>query len=344
MLDMMKDHRDTLDLRAFSSQFDSVRAATFRMLQDNTLDMVLTEIDRTDDSLFVDVELINKAGHKFPSAYPSRIAYVQIIATNDVGDTIFSSGLLDEGYELINRDIEFEPHYDLITSEEQVQVYEYVMADETGAETTVLSQADFPLKDNRLAPFGFTDTHFAYDTVGLYGQVLNDDDFNLTETGEQGSGTDITSYHIFTDGYVGPVDVKVSVYFQVTPPRWLESMFEYQSEDIDLFNWMYETADKDPVKVVCDSLMSTVSSIDELEVQEEIIVFPNPTYTGEIAITNRSNRSIERYEVMDASGRLVDSRDVRGNTVYVTLPSDAGIYFIRVRTRNQDKVLQILKY
>ncbi|NNC83382.1 MAG: hypothetical protein HKN79_07380, partial [Flavobacteriales bacterium] len=165
MLDMMKEHRDTLDIRAYAVQFDSVRAATMRMLQENTLDILITEEGRTLDSLFIDVELTNKAGHKFPSAYPSRIAFIEFVALEESGDTLFSSGILGEDYEVINRDAEYEPHYDLIDSEEKVQIYELVMADESGAETTVLSQADFALKDNRLAPFGFTTEHFAYDTT-----------------------------------------------------------------------------------------------------------------------------------------------------------------------------------
>ncbi|NND94142.1 MAG: T9SS type A sorting domain-containing protein [Flavobacteriales bacterium] len=344
MLDMMKEHRDTLDIRAYASHFDSVRASTMRMLQENTLDIALSELDRTEDSLFVDVELINKAGHKFPSAYPSRIAYVQFIAMKDNGDTLFKSGILDEEYELIERDEEYEQHYDLINSEEQVQVYELVIADETGAETTVLSQAEYALKDNRLAPFGFTDSHFTYDTVSYHGMVLDDDDFNLNDIGEQGSGTDDISYHIFTDGYMGEVEVKVKVFFQITPPRWLESMFEYSSEDIDIFNWMYESADKDPVEIVADSLLSTISSLAEIGEIDDIVVFPNPTYTGEIAISNRSNKSIDRYEVMNALGELVMSNNVRGNTVYLNIPEEAGIYFIRILSRNSEQIVQVLRY
>jgi hypothetical protein len=344
MLDMMKNNRDTLDLRASAAQFDSIKAATNRMLTENTLDMMLTEVERTDEIMKIDVELTNKAGHKFPSAYPSRIAYVQFIATEEGGDTLFSSGLLDEDYELIDRDLEYEIHYDVITSEDEVQVYELVMADESGAETTVLSQAEYALKDNRLAPFGFTDAHYTYDTVAMFGTVLDDDDFNLDEAGFQGSGKDVISYEVPINGYNGAVDVQVRVFYQVTPPRWLASMFDYESEDINLFRWMYESADKEPVEVVSETLVSTLTSLDQDLVLEELVLFPNPTYTGDVAITNTNGHSINRYEVYNLKGELVGQEEVRGNTIYLKLPASKGVYFVNAVCRGQSTVFKVLRY
>lgn len=345
MLEMMKEHRDTLDLRASEAQFDSVISSTIALLQTATLDMEIAELDRTSDTLFLDVELTNKAGHKFPSAYPSRIAYVQLVAVSAEGDTLFQSGMLDVDYELIGRDIEYEQHYDRIVSEDEVQVYELVMADESGAETTVLSQAEVALKDNRLAPFGFSDAHFTYDTVAYYGEVLSDDDFNVDEFGVQGTGKDNIAYHVPTDGYEGEIDVHVKVYYQVTPPRWLASMFEYSSEDIDLFQWMYEEADKDPVIVASAELVSSfVDGIAENTWDEDILVYPNPTVTGEIAISNRDGHSVDRYQVYDAGGRLVADQRVRGNTVYLQLPEASGFYFVRVESRGGAELFKVLRY
>lgn len=344
MLDMMKENRDTLDIRASGAQLDSIRARTLRMLQNETLDMLITEEFRDEDSLFIDVELTNKTGHKFPSAYPSRIAFVQFIALDDQGDTLFKSGVLDSEYELIERDFEYELHFDLIDSEDKVQVYELVMADESGAETTVLSQAHHALKDNRLAPLGFTDTHFAYDTTRHYGAVLNDDDFNKDEFGIQGTGKDLISYHMPLNGYQGEVNVRVKVFFQVTPPRWLASMFDYSSDDIDLFRWMYETADKEPVIVAEEELVSVVSGIGEVISSENILVYPNPAYTSEVAVSNRSGHAIDGYVLYDVSGKIIQSNMVlRQNTVFVRLTEAKGIYFIEVISRGSRYVVRILR-
>jgi hypothetical protein len=345
MLEMMKEHRDTLDIRASGAQYNSVISSTLDMLQNRSVDMLLSEVERTSDTIYVDVELTNKAGHKFPSAYPSRIAYVQVLAITAEDDTLFRSGMLDDEYELIERDDEYEQHYDHIVSESEVQIYELVMGDETGAETTVLSQADYALKDNRLAPFGFTDTHYTYDTVAYVGEVLLDNDFNIDGDGVQGTGKDLISYHIPLAGYSGSIEIQARVFYQVTPPRWLESMFEYSSEDIDLFQWMYENADKDPVEVASESILSLVDGVEDIVGNnDDLIVFPNPTVTGEVALYNRSGNSVDKYEIYDATGKLISAKQVRGNTVYVQLPESSGFYFIKVESRGVERLFKIMRY
>lgn len=128
MLQMMKDNADTLDIGASAERMDLAIDNTLEMLQERTLDLYLTEIER-DDSTTVQVELVNKAGHKFPSGYPSRLAFIEFLAVNlETGeDTIFASGLLDEDHRIIERDVEYEPHFDFINSESQVQIYENVL-------------------------------------------------------------------------------------------------------------------------------------------------------------------------------------------------------------------------
>ncbi|NNC83565.1 MAG: T9SS type A sorting domain-containing protein, partial [Flavobacteriales bacterium] len=177
-----------------------------------------------------------------------------------------------------------------------------------------------------------------------YGAVLMDDDFNLDESGEQGSGTDRVSYRIPIGTYDGDITVTAKVYFQVTPPRWLASMFEYESEDIDLFEWMYESSDKDPVLVASDEIISGASSVELVELDELITIYPNPTFTGEVAIRNSAHFSIDEVEIWDAAGKLCYARDVRGNTVFVQLPDAAGLYFVHVKAKDSRVVYQVLRY
>lgn len=343
MLELMKANKDTLDIRATSLQMDSIHAATLRMLQQETLDLELVQQARTDDSLFLDVVLTNKAGHKFPSGYPSRIAWIKMLVTDANGDTLFASGMLDGQFNIIDRDVEYEPHYDVILAEDQVQIYEMVMADESGSETTILSQADHTLKDNRLVPFGFSDTHFAYDTTQLYGAVLMDDDFNLDQDGVQGSGRDSVSYHMALNGYTGDIEVQAQVLYQVTPPRWLESMFEHDTDEIQLFQWMYDNADNTPVKVAQEVML--ITDLNELEAESpELIVYPNPTRSTEVSLLNKQHRSIDRVRMFDSSGRLVqDLGAVRGHRLDLTVPGEVGIYFIEVTVGQHLEVLELLK-
>ncbi|MGC8781083.1 MAG: hypothetical protein ACP5UQ_09485, partial [Anaerolineae bacterium] len=50
--------------------------------------------------------------------------------------------------------LKFEPHYDLITAADQVQIYEPIMGDHEGKVTYTLLRAARYLKDNRLLPAG----------------------------------------------------------------------------------------------------------------------------------------------------------------------------------------------
>ena len=72
----------------------------------------------------------------------------------------------------------WEPHHDVIRSEDQAQIYEMVMGDVNGDKTTVLERAKIPLKDNRLTPLGFSTSHPTYDTTLVAGVPATDIDFN----------------------------------------------------------------------------------------------------------------------------------------------------------------------
>jgi hypothetical protein len=78
----------------------------------------------------------------------------------------------------VNSDDEhFEPHYEIINNESQVQIYEFVMGDTEREVATVLEKAYIPLKDNRIVPEGFSSSHLNYDTVKVVGLAVNDADY-----------------------------------------------------------------------------------------------------------------------------------------------------------------------
>ncbi len=126
MQQIFKDNIDELGITAEPQHFDSTISRTMKLLQESTLEASLTESNRTSDTLFLTLNMKNHAGHKFPSGFPSRRAFVEIVLLNENLDTIFHSGKTDPNFNLINEDDSYETHYDVIRSENQVQIYEMV--------------------------------------------------------------------------------------------------------------------------------------------------------------------------------------------------------------------------
>lgn len=253
MLKLMKEHRAELKISATEQDFDNVIAATENMLRQRTLQVELTDLERTADTAFLALRLTNLAGHKFPSGYPARRAYVHFIATTMNGDTLFESGAIDNNYELIAHDPAYEQHYTTIRSSNEVQIYEQVLGDVNNQKTTVLVRAASALKDNRIPPKGFRQDHVVYDTTQISGQALFDSDFNVDALGE-GSGSDVVYYHIPTNGYFDPISIQARVYYQSMPPKWMEEMFAESTPEIDRFVDMYNGADRTPAIVGQDTI------------------------------------------------------------------------------------------
>lgn len=330
MLKMLKEHIDELDIPATEAQFDSTIARTERMLQERTLELELNMTSRDLDTAFIDLELENYAGHKFPSGYPARRAWVQFVVTNALNDTLFASGILDDQYEVIGHDAEFEPHYDMINDPNQVQIYEMVMGDVNGDKTTVLERAQEPIKDNRLVPFGFTTTHFSYDTVKYGGAVLLDDDFNLDDMGIEGSGTDVISYHVPLNNYTGTIYITAKVLYQSAPPLWLDEMFSYNSAEIDTFRNMYFNQDNTPDLVKEISISDVSDAVDDLN-ELGVHLFPNPSPTGAVNLTGLGKAGVQEISLYDLSGKLIQKFElVKTGVQRIQLPEQSGVYLIEV--------------
>jgi hypothetical protein len=331
MLKMLKENILPLELTASPTHFDSTIARTNRMLQQNTLLLELDVMDRDLDTAFIDVKLINLAGHKFPSGYPSRRAFVELLVFNAADDTIFQSGRWNGEYEVVGHDEDWEPHHNIIRDPGQVQIYEMVMADVNGNKTTVLERAKNALKDNRIAPLGFTTGHISYDTTLIAGVAASDLDFNRHANGEEGSGSDIVHYHVPMNAYAGLIRVEAKVWYQTAPPRWMEEMFSFSTPEIDLFKGMYEAADGTPVLVKSASVIDQSVGIDDAR-QLGIRIFPNPVTDGILRIAGLGDH-IREIRIHDAKGALVAMISPAGRTqVQAALPAGPGTYVVVFET------------
>lgn len=336
MLKLIRNNMNAVGATCDSMRYDTTIARTTRQLRDSTLSLVLTENTRTSDSVFYDLQLNNKCGHKFPSGYPSRIAWVEFTVIDDNGDTLFKSGLLDGNGDLIGRDATYEPHFDYIyDGEQQVQVYEMVQGDVNQNVTTVLERADTALKDNRLAPLGFKSTHFAYDTCRVAGGALNDPDFNRNGATE-GTGSDIVHYHVNLNGYSGALHTTARVWYQSVPRRFLDEMFQHNSTEITAFQNMFNASDRSPNLVGYANLGGVLTSVHSKPVDKtELTVYPVPTADGRIFIVNASALGLRMIKLYDLSGQLVMTQRVEANfDGWMTLPRE-GVFIIRAETNDK---------
>ncbi len=338
---ILKNHTTELELNATDVQFDSTITRNLRSLQQNALDLQLTTPQRTTDTLFIDLRLHNKSGHKLPGGYPSRRIFVELTVSSSDNKILFHSGAMDANGQLLQEDSTYEPHYNIINKENEVQIYELVMGDVNHNVTTVLERANFALKDNRIPPDGFKTTHFAYDTVPIAGKALSDNDFNK-ENSVEGSGSDVIHYHVPISGNTADLTVDAKVYYQTVSSKWLKHMFGYSSAEIDRFKSYYNAADKSPILMGQKEITSSYTGILRTPKENILSVFPNPSH-GKIYL--QASHPILSITVFNAGGWLMKSIPVSGktNSTSLDLPVAKGVYFVRILTSQGTMVQKIIK-
>lgn len=330
MLKLMRQNMTSVGATCTPVNFDTTIARTTRYLRNNALDINLAYINRINDTAYYDVELTNKAGHKFPSGYPARIAWVEFMVIDNQNDTMFYSGEYDGDGDVVNRDTPWEPHRNVITNDAQVQIYEMVMGDAYGVATTVLERADTLLKDNRLPPKGFVNSHVSYDTTKIAG-IFNDADFNFSGVTE-GTGMDIVHFHVPMNGYTGPLFVQTKVWYHAVPRPWLDEMFAYNSPEIDSFRTFYNNADQAPT-LVAEAQIDDIGLGGSLQfAQRNLRLFPNPTTDGRIWIDGWRDLNVQAVRVIDLTGREV-APAVSGDQFEGTILLPArGVYLVMFET------------
>lgn len=338
MLKLMRDNAVTLELSASPAQFDSTIARTERSLQNETAHLNAWQLPSQAGEWLFEVEIENAAGHKFPSGYPSRMAFLEfVLVSSSSGDTLFHSGKWSPEEGVFGRDEDYEPHWNEISSEEQVQVYETVFGDVSGTPTQLLERASVLLKDNRVAPRGFYSNHLAYDTVRFGPMAELDVDFNHYRNadgsvGEEGSGTDRLVYRIADASGATSVQAHVRLQYIAVPARWVSGMFEYsdQSEAIATFESMFNASDRTPVLMKSTTVLGWMGYDGE---SEQWRVAPNPVAEGQlIRLIPPVGEAATAVWLTDANGRVLREASVNeamsGHRI-----SDlaAGVYFARIQ-------------
>ena len=337
MLKLLRNNIDALELTAETTDFDATIARTLSILQERSIAVECDIQDRTTDTLFVNIQLSNLAGHKIPSGYPSRRVIVQLEVKNELDETVFYSGEWNENFELLNEDADFEQHHAIINSEEHVQIYQMVMGNVNGEVTSTLLHAAMPLKDNRLPPAGFSTSHPNYDTIKIVGSAENDANFNFNN-----QGGDIINFHIPTHQYPVLLTAEVRVYYQSISPRSITNLLSENRPEILKRETLYNEADKSPILMKSAQFISDALQTYEQEIHQ-LVAYPNPAH-GWVNVQNL--KDVKSIAIYNSTGSLLKTFSNNSNeNMKIDLPSEKGIYFIEAQYENgESRAIKVLNY
>lgn len=218
-------YHDELSVAAQTSELETAAEHTTRYLQSQAARISVSQPQIQHNTLAVSVTVENLGGHKFPTAYPARRAWLHVTIHDRDGRTVFESGALRENGSIVGNDNDddptrYEPHYREISDPNEVQIYESILGDTHGGVTTGLLSAVGYLKDNRLLPHGF-DKSSAAPEIAVHGDALEDPAFN-------GQG-DRVRYVVNVGAAPGPYRVDAELWYQPIGYRWANNLKRYDN-------------------------------------------------------------------------------------------------------------------
>lgn len=224
-------YRDELGVKALPQELETTSLRTAAHLSSSSAVIKLENITLSDGQLKAEVNIKNQAGHKLPSAYPSRRAWIHFTVFDRHNTIIFESGRINADGSIKGNDNDsdphkYEPHYTKIEKPEEVQIYEGILAGPEDKVTTVLLTAVKYIKDNRLLPKGF-DKSTAPEDIAVQGRAAKDHDFI--------SSGDRICYEVQVKGFQPPFSIQAELWYQPIAYRWAHNLKQQEAAEIERF-------------------------------------------------------------------------------------------------------------
>ena len=236
MLDILKNNKNTLGVVATDADLNKTLAKTSEILK-SAASLSITNISLSEERLLVDLSITSNTGHKLPTSFPSRRVFVHFTLYDADNAVLFESGKVNNDGSIVgansdaNRDT-YEPHYNTISSQDQVQIYEAVMQNSDEAITYTLLRAASYKKDNRILPRGF-DKASAPNDIAVKGDALDDENFV--------GGGDQLRYHIDLNGAI-PHRVEIELLYQTLSYPFAQDLFSDETRESRSFQTMYNAS------------------------------------------------------------------------------------------------------
>lgn len=237
LLDLLAGHRDALGVTAPLSALQRTAAASRKLLAEQTVAVSIGDVVREGGQLKFAVRVDNLTGHKFPTGYPARRAWLQV-QVRIGGKVLFESGGWTKDGRLVDvADPLRHGHHTLVHSPEQVVVWELIAADGAGEPTTHLTHMAKRHKDTRLLPRGWRRDGPHADETAPVG-IGNDVDFT--------AGGDAVQFEVPCAPDAPAATVVAWVRYQSIPPHWVDALRAVDAPECRAFVAMYDAADKTP--------------------------------------------------------------------------------------------------
>jgi hypothetical protein len=238
---LLNAHAVELGVKALPQELSIAADRTTEFLKTQAARVSIRTIDQKARGLAIGVLVENLTGHKLPTAYPSRRAWLHLIVRDANGRAVFESGALNPDGSIIGNDndadpLKFEPYYREITDPQQVEIFEPILKDSEGRVTTGLLSAVGYLKDSRILPSGF-DKKTAEPDIAVVGDAADDPNFK--------DGAALVRYAIDTGNARGPFHVEAELWYQPIGFRWAHNLEPYKAVEPQRFVGYYEKGSKD---------------------------------------------------------------------------------------------------
>lgn len=244
MVTLLRDHAGELGVTATASQMDATIARVDDQLA-RAATLSILDAGREDGTLVIRLQVSSATGHKFPTSFPSRRAWLHVVVTDGARQIVFESGRPQADGSITGNAADadpaaHEPHYDVITTADQVQIYEPIMADTGGRVTYTLLAAATYAKDNRLLATGM-DKGKLPDEIAVRGAATDDANFI--------GGDDQITYRIAVPSAAGPHTVYAELLYQPLSYRFVQDMLADGGEHGETLSRLIAAADQMPARV-----------------------------------------------------------------------------------------------
>lgn len=219
------------------------------MAKNETANIEIKDLDITEENeLYAKLKVNNFVGHFFPSGVGFRRVFIEFLVRDMDGNILWASGRTNElgaivkgiTNEVLNSeqpvkfpDEPFQPHYQVISEDDQVQIYQELIKDSDGNLTTSFLRRIEDVKDNRLRPKGYNPELFANPVlfpspfIQALAETHGEAAFDEYYTNPELTGADLIEYIIPLDQEILSQvhDIQVTLYSQSIPPFYLQQRF-----------------------------------------------------------------------------------------------------------------------